>query len=89
MWIRLGLEREQRKKGKKAEKKKEAMNAFERRPEFTWFFIYFFYLLAVYLARALSQQKETKNSSDGKSHQLLLICITVWCKRRKKRVALI
>ena len=64
------------------------MNAFERRPEFTWFFIYFFYLLAVYLARALSQQKETKNSSDGKSHQLLLICITVWCKRRKKGLLL-
>lgn len=32
-----------------------------------FFDFFFLYLPAVYLARALSQQEETKNSSDGKS----------------------
>lgn len=76
--------RAEEKKGKKAEK--EALNAFERRPEFTRFFDFFFlYLPAVYLARALSQQEETKNSSDGKSVVVDLHNSVVQKKKKKRK----
>lgn len=50
---------------------------------FFWFF--FLYLPAVYLARALSQQEETKNSSDGKSVVVDLHNSVVQKKKKKER----
>lgn len=57
---------------------------------YAFFLIFFFlYLPAVYLARALSQQEETKNSSDGKSVVVDLHNSVVQKKKKKKGVALI
>lgn len=53
---------------------------------YAFFFIFFFlYLPAVYLARALSQQEETKNSSDGKSVVVDLHNSVVQKKKKKRK----
>lgn len=50
-----------------------------------FFDFFFLYLPAVYLARALSQQEETKNSSDGKSVVVDLHNSVVQKKKKKER----
>lgn len=53
---------------------------------YVFFLIFFFlYLPAVYLARALSQQEETKNSSDGKSVVVDLHNSVVQKKKKKRK----
>lgn len=50
-----------------------------------FFDFFFLYLPAVYLARALSQQEETKNSSDGKSVVVDLHNSVVQKKKKKRK----